>query len=133
VACLIDTAIAAFMRDRQPDVLDAIARLEAPPFLSVISRVELESGVYAKAELAGKRRRAVDALLASLTILPFDDETAAAYGRIVATAGFSRRKIVDRMIAATALVHGLTLITINGKDFSDIPGLSLIVWPSPAD
>jgi len=28
-------------------------------------------------------------------------------------AGLSRRKIIDRMIAATALAHGLSLITLN--------------------
>jgi predicted nucleic acid-binding protein len=32
------------------------------------------------------------------------------------------------MIAATALVEGLTLITCNGDDFADGPGLELLVW-----
>jgi len=36
------------------------------------------------------------------------------------------------MIAATAMVQGLTLVTINGDDFRDIGGLSLDIWPSPA-
>jgi predicted nucleic acid-binding protein len=54
----------------------------------------------------------------------------AAYGRIVAAAGHSRRKVVDRMIAATALANGLTLITLNGADFPDLPGLDLVAWTS---
>jgi hypothetical protein len=33
-----------------------------------------------------------------------------------------------RMIAATALVEGLTLITVNGEDFRDVPGLEFLVW-----
>ena len=32
------------------------------------------------------------------------------------------------MIAATALVEGLTLITTNGDDFRDVPELELVEW-----
>ena len=32
------------------------------------------------------------------------------------------------MIVATALVHDLTLVTMNGADFNDIAGLKLEVW-----
>lgn len=35
-------------------------------------------------------------------------------------------KLPDVIIAATALVHGFTLITNNEKDFITIPGLNLI-------
>ena len=41
-----------------------------------------------------------------------------------------RRKLLDRMIAAQALVHRATLVTFNPDDFSDVPGLSSLVWPS---
>lgn len=131
MSALIDTNVAIHVRDRQPVILSAVLALDRPPLLSVISQVELEGGVYAKPESAARRRRALDALLAKLAVLPFEDEAAAAYGRIVGALGFSRRKIADRMVAATALAHGLTLITLNGKDFAGVPGLSLIVWPSP--
>jgi tRNA(fMet)-specific endonuclease VapC len=47
---------------------------------------------------------------------------------IVANAGYSRRKLLDRMIAAQALVHRATLITFNVDDFSDVPGLKLRAW-----
>jgi predicted nucleic acid-binding protein len=33
------------------------------------------------------------------------------------------------MIAAQALVHRATMLTFNQDDFSDVPGLSLLVWP----
>lgn len=35
-------------------------------------------------------------------------------------------KTPDAIIAATAIVNGLTLITRNVKDFHDIPGLALL-------
>jgi predicted nucleic acid-binding protein len=54
------------------------------------------------------------------------------YGDIVRANGFSRTRVFDRLIAATALVHDLTLVTINGADFRDNPGLNLEVWPVPA-
>jgi predicted nucleic acid-binding protein len=41
----------------------------------------------------------------------------------VAHAGYSRRKLLDRMIAAQALVHHAVLLTRNVADFSDIPEL----------
>jgi tRNA(fMet)-specific endonuclease VapC len=42
--------------------------------------------------------------------------------------GYSRRKVLDRMIAAQALVDEATLVTRNGDDFRDIPGLTLLEW-----
>ena len=42
--------------------------------------------------------------------------------------GYSRRKLLDRMIAAQALVHRATLVTLNEDDFRDIPGLHLESW-----
>jgi hypothetical protein len=40
----------------------------------------------------------------------------------------SRRKLLDRMIAAQALVHRATLVTLNASDFRDVPGLELLSW-----
>lgn len=51
-----------------------------------------------------------------------------AYRTIVEAAGSSRRKILDRMIAAQALVHRATLVTRNPDDFRDVLGLNLVVW-----
>lgn len=38
---------------------------------------------------------------------------------------------VDLMIACVALVHDLTLVTHNTKDFQNIPGLRLEDWLTP--
>ena len=46
--------------------------------------------------------------------------------------GYSLAKQLDRMIAAQALVHHAILITRNGADFRDVPGLRLLEWFVPA-
>ena len=69
-------------------------------------------------------------MLSAIPALAFDALAAETYGDIVASAGYSRRKLLDRMIAAQALVHRATLVTFNQDDFSDVLGLSLLVWPS---
>ena len=61
-----------------------------------------------------------------------DEHVVEQYGHIVRDCGFTRARVFDRLIAATAIVHDLTLVTINGPDFRDIPGLKLEVWPAPA-
>jgi tRNA(fMet)-specific endonuclease VapC len=38
---------------------------------------------------------------------------------------------LDLLIASTALVHGLVLVTHNTKDFANIPGLTVVDWLTP--
>lgn len=131
MAFLIDTNIAILLRDREPATSTRIGTVTGDAFISVVTHVELEGGVFRKPDLAAERRVSLDLLLQSLTVLAFEDECLKAYRGIVETSGFVRQRILDRMIAATALVHGLPLITCNGNDFRDVPGLELQVWPNP--
>jgi predicted nucleic acid-binding protein len=128
LSALIDTNIAIHLRDGDPRILDLYATLAAPPALSIVSRIELEGGVVARPEQAARRRAALDAILAELDILDFDEAAANAYRTIVEASGYARARILDRMIAATALSRGLSLITSNRADFRDIPSLDLIGW-----
>lgn len=123
---VLDTSVAIPLRDGELLIIDKVEALGGPLVLSVITRVELEGGVYSNPARTAARRLRLDRLLASVPTLAFDGATAAAYGQIVATTGFSRRKVIDRMIAAQAIVHRATLVTLNADDFSDIHGLSLL-------
>jgi len=129
---LIDTNVAIHLRDGDPDIVGRIAALDEPPSISIITRIELEGGLSAKPHLAEMRRRAQLEMLDEIATLDFEMAMVEAYRRILDASGYSRARVLDRMIAATAIVHGLTLITINGADFRDIPGLALEIWPSPA-
>jgi predicted nucleic acid-binding protein len=128
LAYLLDTNVAIHLRDGDEVVTSKVAALEGAILLSVISRVELEGGVYRDPAQATIRRPRLDAMLAALPVLTFDDTDADAYRQIVEVVGYSRRKLFDRMIAAQALVHRATLVTLNAGDFRDVPGLELLSW-----
>jgi predicted nucleic acid-binding protein len=128
MAYLLDTDVAIHLRDGDPAVAEKIAALDDAVLMSIVTRVELEGGVYREPAFAAIRRARLDAILAAIPTLAFDDSAAEAYGTIVAQAGYSRRKLLDRMIAAQAIVHRATLVTINADDFSGVPGLTLLKW-----
>lgn len=128
MALLFDTSVAIGLREAQPHLLARTAELDEIPLLSIISVVELEGGVPFAPEGIASRRAALDRILATLEILPFETAEAAAYRNIVETVGFSRRLTFDRMIAAQALVAGASVATLNPRDFRDIPGLSIEDW-----
>jgi predicted nucleic acid-binding protein len=131
-AFLLDTNVAIHLRDGHSEVTQRIAELEGAILLSIISRVELEGGVYREPAQAGVRRLRLDAVLGALPVLAFDDAAADAYRVIVEAAGYSRRKLLDRMIAAQALVHRAQLVTMNPGDFQDVPGLQILGWAPAA-
>jgi tRNA(fMet)-specific endonuclease VapC len=128
VAYLLDTNVAIHLRDGDAAVTARVASLNGAVLLSIVTRVELEGGVYREPAHAAVRRARLDAMLAAIPTLAFDDAAADAYGAIVAHAGYSRRKLLDRMIAAQALVHRAALVTLNASDFTDVAGLQVIAW-----
>ena len=125
---VLDTDVAIHLRDGDPAITDKVEALDDAVLMSIVTRVELEGGVYRDPAHAAIRRARLDAMLAAIPAIAFDDAAADAYGGIVASAGYSRRKLLDRMIAAQALVHRATLITRNASDYADIPGLAVTAW-----
>lgn len=125
---LLDTSVAVALRENAPRVGDRLAQLDKLPSLSVISVVELEGGVAAADEGRAVRRQMLDRIYAAFDILPFGGSEAEAYRNIVIALGFSRRLVIDRMIAAQALVAGAALATLNPRDFRGIPGLTVEDW-----
>lgn len=128
MAFIIDTNVAIHVRDGDAATTAKVAALKGAVMISVVTRVELEGGVYREPANAIARRARLDVMLAALPCLAFNDDAAGRCGAIVAYAGYSRRKLLDRMIAAQALVHRATLITFNAADFDDVPGLKLRAW-----
>lgn len=123
---MLDTSVAIHLRDGDPLVRDRLQDQNEPLVLSIITLIELEGGLTGADEEIRRQRQAE--MLTILDVLPFDHADAAAYGDMLRQMGFSRRKAMDRMIAAQAIVAQARLVTLNGADFRDIPGLDLIEW-----
>jgi predicted nucleic acid-binding protein len=128
MAYMLDTSVAIHLRDQDPAIRTKIESLSDPILISVVTVVELEGGVYRDPQGAARRRARLDAMMAAIPQIAFDAKAAAQYGVIVAQLGYSRRLILDRMIAAQSIVHGATLVTRNSADFAGIAGLSLEQW-----
>ena len=125
---VLDTNVAIHLRDGDPVVAERVGRLDGAVLLSVVTRVELEGGVSRDPIDAPLRRARLDAVLRAIPTLAFDDAAADAYRTIVERVGYSRRQLLDRMIAAQAIVHRATVVTMNPDDFADIPGLDVLAW-----
>ena len=65
----------------------------------------------------------LQAFVEEVPVLDFDYKAALAY----ATLPFKRASY-DRLIAAHALSHGLTIVTDNERHFADVPGLKVENW-----
>lgn len=99
-----------------------------PLHLSVISLGEIERGIVLAQRRDLRRAAKLSKWLSGLRaeyldrILPVDDRIALAWGKMSAT---KERGDADGLIAATALVHGLALVTRNVSDFEN-SGVTLI-------
>lgn len=125
MAFLVDPNVAIHLRDGEPVISGKVLALRGAVLMSIVARVELEGGVHRDAAI---KRARLDALLAAIPTLAFDDPAATGYGAIIASAGSARCKLLDRMIAAQAIVHRVSLVTMNAGDYADLPDLSLVQW-----
>jgi tRNA(fMet)-specific endonuclease VapC len=125
---LFDTSVAVSLREGDEASMERAERLGSIALLSILSVIELEGGVPIAPEGAHIRRILLDELYATMEILDFGQAEADEYRSIVTALGYSRSKIIDRMIAAQAIAAGATLATLNPRDFRDIPGLRTEDW-----
>lgn len=104
-------------------------------YLSVVTLAELRHGIERLS--TGKRRMQLDEWLrADLPlrfehrILPVDAAVADRWGHLVARRESKGRPIhaMDALIAATADVHSLTLVTRNSSDFTEIAKTIIDPW-----
>lgn len=131
MAHLFDTDVLIHLRDGEPTVWGRVHDLGPPVSISIITRVELENGVHADPKWANTRRTALSKILSEISVIDFTDIELLHYCEILEAVGFTKSKINDRMIAATALSHDLPLVTMNGRDFRDVAGLKLVEWETP--
>ena len=127
---MLDTSIAICIRDAEPEALSRLEATEGPISLSIITWIELESGVARDPASRDNRRQALDDILSTYPVAALTKRDVLAYRAIVEALGFSRPKLLDRIIAAQAIAAEAVLATQNARDFRDIPGLKLEEWSS---
>ena len=121
---LLDTSVLIDL-----DTIDP-AQLPVQVAVSAITMAELAAGPHAAsdADERGRRQDRLQRAEAAFDPLPFDADTARAYGRIYAAVAAAGRKArgaraVDLLIAATACAADLPLYTRNAADFAALEGL----------
>jgi predicted nucleic acid-binding protein len=134
VSFLLDTNVVSERIKPRPNTnvigwFDSVNMREA--FISVITLAELRRGVERMAD--GSRRRAIERWLQSELmrrfhgrIIAVDERIANMWGEVVAERDGMGRPMaaMDAFIAATARVHGLTLVTRDIADFAgSVPSL----------
>ena len=96
--------------------------------MSAITLGELEAG-FARSTTPGAARKQAAAVFRAVTVVPFDEAAARAFGQVQSEAP-ARRGAYDRQIAAHAISLGLTVVTNNEQDFEGIPSLDTENWTS---
>ena len=86
--------------------------------ISVITRIELLTKTEPAAEYA-----TMQAFVRDVQVFSFDEPV---IRRTIALRQQYRVKLPDAIIAATALAHGLVLVSRNERDFAGVSGLAVI-------
>jgi toxin FitB len=123
LSLLVDTNVLSELRKGDRASTHVRAWFEdVPPeeiFLSVLVVGELRRGIESIRRRHPKQAAALERWLARITIdhseriLPIDGQVADQWGRLTPKRPGS---VIDTLMAATALVHGLVLVTRNVKD-----------------
>lgn len=130
---LIDTNVLSALRNRgkaDPNVRAWSAQTrEADLYISVVTVLELERGVLSMERRDARQGARLRAWLDAHVLTPFEQRT------LPITTAIARqcarlhvpdpRPERDALIAATALVHGMTIVTRNTADFQ-VTGVQLL-------
>ncbi len=128
---VLDTDTVSALIRRAPSVL-AAARLYYDTHsrftVSLVTRYEIIRGLQVKG--ATVQLRTFDVFCSRNEVLPLDDSVILRAAEIYADL-HRRGQLIgdgDIFIAATALVHGLTVVTNNERHFGRIAGLDVANW-----
>lgn len=98
--------------------------------IASITVMELEYGLLHNPDRAKKIRAAVQALIASVTVLPYTEKEALYSAKARAILRKTGKPIgdYDILISGVALSHQLILVTANEKEFRRVPELQIENW-----
>ena len=109
---------------------------QAPVYLSPVNIAEIRFGIDLMTD-PRQRRRAMDTLrrMRRKPMLRITGEIGEVFGAVSARlkqAGRgSQHRVLDLLLASQAIHRGFTVLTANRKDFTDVPGLNVVVVEIP--
>ncbi|MBA2722700.1 MAG: type II toxin-antitoxin system VapC family toxin [Methylibium sp.] len=127
---LLDTNVVSEVRKRKPHGA-VLAWLEAAPesalHVSAVTLGEIQAGIEITREQDRAKAEEIETwleeLAQSLQVLPADAAVFRRWAKLMH--GRPDHHLEDALIAATALVHGLTVVTRNTRDFKPF-GVALV-------
>lgn len=132
MAVLIDTSVIVDAERRGGTRLRAVTGGEDRA-ISVVTASELLHGVHRAADATVRMRRLsyVERVIERLEPLPISMHVARAHAEIWARLEADGALIGahDLWIAATALAHGMPVVTLNARHFERVPGLQVLAVP----
>jgi tRNA(fMet)-specific endonuclease VapC len=128
MAVLIDTSVLIDI-ERGGGGLDSAVG-DKDRAISIITQSELLHGVHRAADdrIRARRQAFVEHILEALDPIPIDSRVARAHAAAWAQldAAGTRIGAHDLWIAATALAHGYAVATVNTRNFTRVPGLTVV-------
>jgi tRNA(fMet)-specific endonuclease VapC len=115
-------ALADLIRKLPPHTSETLA-------ISAITVAELVQGIYqSEPSRRAQREKFVRYILDTVVVLPFSESTGWLAGRLRGEAAAIGASLpsADSLIAATALEVDYSIVTLNVKDFTRVPGLNVI-------
>lgn len=130
---LLDTNLLSEILKKRPSpaVLTRLAEVENDALAtSAISVMELRFGAARHPDGERLWRRIRQELLPRVLILPIDGPVAVRAGDVLARLESNGQRIgtEDALIAASGLVHEMTVVTRNLRHFERVPGLAAESW-----
>ena len=129
---LLDTDTSSAYLKGNAKVVNRVIQYGGRLSVSMVTVGELHT--WAFRAIASPRRLAdLASFLNDVTTWDVDVDVARKFGEVRAGLLDAGRRApeMDLLIAATALVRGLTLVTHNTQDYAQVPGLALADWLSP--
>ncbi|HEY7033534.1 MAG TPA: type II toxin-antitoxin system VapC family toxin [Thermomicrobiales bacterium] len=129
MAYLLDSDIVIPVQANDAATIQLVESLVAGGIsISMVTYMEVWQGVLESADPTAARI-ALDRFLVLVPVHPFSHAVARRCaelrGQLKAQGKRVRPRAPDLITAATAIEHGLTLVTRNTRDYQDIPGLTL--------
>lgn len=128
---ILDTSTVVLLSRLDPELLPE------EPLITAVTLAELSVGplVATTRKERSSRQAVLQQAEADFEPLPFDAQSARAFGRVAASMRVAGRKVqargYDAMIAATAIANDVPLYSVNPADFSGIDDLELHPIPHP--